>query len=669
MKTRATVLIFACTIISGCATQQAGWSGTEVAWLFTILLALTGCMIYFAHRVTYEAPGSSSLGPALCLMGLFFLLWGSKFELINWFGFEAPNSDQWGFESVLFSSVLKGTLNPSLLIEPWVENNPFFWRLLAVTILKLNGQWDPIVAMVATSLIYSLILTGLCLVLWRLAGRSHMPLFCLAIGIIGISPFFGLDNTIRTFHSFYFVLGFSLLSIVLLVCSGPFTTPWFLGLMAALFGQFSAGTGFFAPFVVACVMLFDCVSGAQKLKGSAPAIIALVAVAFLELKSARTYQAAFSIGPLGFIAVSSKAINFLKTVAKIAAWPFPSWTCAPIVWFPFFIMVRNQFREKRTSQFQQFLLALGIWALLHAAAIAWARGFYESRYKDILSIGVLVNIIILFYFYLERRPPPDFSSWNRRATWAGTAILVVAMGISVLHLNPADIREQHWGRIREVNTAGYVLTGDPSTLVGKPQTDIPFPLHYIGLLMELLDDRSIREVLPTCIRAPLALEPAQNSGFTPGSIPPEFPSLPHRSVLGSWSADKGLSKSEYLSRPISSGYSRLVFDLAGGGPGTLLEILPSEGPAIPVNVGEQSGGWKKIVVEAPRVPFRLHAMDRSEHGWIAFSLPRELANGGYYARQICSINLLVIAFGLINLIVGLWMCLREGEIYNPLALI
>ncbi len=100
-------------------------------------------------------------------------------------------------------------------------------------------------------------------------------------------------------------------------------------------------------------------------------------------------------------------------------------------------------------------------------------------------------------------------------------------------------------------------------------------------------------------------------------------------------------------------------DVAGGGPGASLEILPSEGPAIPINFGEQSSAWAKVLVKAPKGPFRLHATERSEHGWIAFSMPRELAAGGYYTRRILSANLIVIIFGLISLLAGVISLSKE----------
>ena len=508
--------------------------------------------------------------------------------------------------------------------------------------------------MVVNSIIYSLILTGLCLVLWRIAGRKNLPLFCVMISISGVLHF-GWENTVSGFQScFYFLLGFSLFAIVLLVHSKPFTIPWFLGLAAALLGQFSLGSGCLAPLAVACVLLINYISGAQKLKESAPAAGALVAVAVLLFLLVPAQHPPLSIGAGGFIAVLVKIIGFLKIFARVAAWPFRKWGFAPLVWFPFFMLIRNQFRTKRTSQFEQLLLALGIWALLHVAAIIWARvsiGFeFAPRYKDELFVGVLANLIIAFYLLRARVQLFSLFPSDRWVTGAGGAILVVCTATSLLHLGTSDIWTQYYRGVEETNIARYVLTGDPSTILNQPQFHIPFPRIYEHTLISILDNPVIRKVLPACIREPLPLEAAENSGFIPGGTPPGLPVLTHRRVLGSWSAGK--VSSEYLSQPVSTSFPYLVFDVAGGGRGISFEILPSDGRARTIKVAGQTGEWKKVVVKMPKGPFRLHVTDQSEEGYIAFSQPRELSAGGYYIRKILSGNLLVIAFGMIGLLAG-----------------
>jgi hypothetical protein len=56
--------------------------------------------------------------------------------------------------------------------------------------------------------------------------------------------------------------------------------------------------------------------------------------------------------------------------------------------------------------------------------------------------------------------------------------------------------------------------------------------------------------------------------------------------------------------------------------------------------------------------FRLNAIARNEDGWIALSLPRELAAGGYYIRRILSVNLFIMV-GIVSLLAGVITVSKE----------
>jgi hypothetical protein len=482
------------------------------------------------------------------------------------------------------------------------------------------------------------------------------------IATIGVLQY-SWESALWGSNSFYFLMGFSILSILLLVCSKPLSFRWFLGLPAALFGQFSVATGFLAPAAVVSMLLILCLSGSLDFKKSSPALFILVVFVivgsllrgpFVELASNQA-----SLENWDFLA-------FLTGTAKVAAWPFRIWPLAPLVWSPFFILIWKLLRTRRAcTPFMQFLLALGIWALLQAAAIGFARGASASRYRDIHAIGFLVNIIILYFLVAGSSRLSNGLAQYRRTVWLGTIVLIACIAMSVTHFKIASLILERYrlSRIQEVNTARYVLTGDPSCLLDKPYMQIPYP--QADDLFYVLGYQSLRDVLPASIRVPLQVEPAECTAFAASAIPPSLEALPHRIVVGSWGTDKGSSHAVYLSRPVSSGFGRLVFDVAGGGPGTSLEILPSEGAVISVPLGRQSDGWRQVVVRAPKGSFTLRALDDSDHGWIAFSRPRELASGGFYARQLCSGNLLVIAFGLIILLAGLKIHLREAKPPRP----
>lgn len=657
-KNWATAALLACIFASGCSSHAGSWSCRDVTWFSCFVLVLLAFHVYTANRLTLQmaGPPQKSVGPLLCLSGLFFLVWGSKLDLIHSFGSSVPYWDQWGFEGPLYSAVVEGRLDLSALFASSNEHRPFVLRLLLATLFELNGQWDPIVTKVAASLLYSLILIGQCLIVWRIAGRRNLALFCIITGIIGVSHF-SWESTLGGMHAgFYFLWGLSVLSFVLLLYSKPFAVTWLLGLVATLLAQLFEGSGFLAPLAIACVLILNGISRTQDFKRNSFAIAALIGVAILEFQFVYASSAA--------LVRNFEVIGVLRAFARTAAFPFRLWPFAAIVWLPFALLIRNQFRTKKSSPLAQFLFALGTWSLLQSAVLAWSRGGGASRHSDLQAVGLLVNVIITFYLLASYGPLSKRPRSYRIAVWAGSAMLVLITANSVLHLKerPTLVSMHLHAGIQEVNTARYVLTGDPSALMGKPEYDIPVPAGSEKFLMGFLDDRTIRKILPACIRAPLPVEPAENTGFASGAIPPELPALPHRSVLGSWGASDGHTRCEYLSNPISSRFQWLVFDIAGGGPGTSFEILPSEGAPIKINRETQSNSWKKVVVETPRGPFRLHATGESgrDDGWIAFSLPRELAGGGYYVRRVLSWNLFVITFGMLALLGGLTILPKEN---------
>ena len=401
-------------------------------------------------------------------VGALFFGVGFQTRSYQCFRLEALYGDQWGFEGSLYSLVLEGRLGPSALIVPTNEHRPLVLRLLLTMLLKLNGQWDPIVTKVVASLFYSLILTGQCLIIWRIAGRRNLALFCIMTGIIGVSHF-SWESTLGGMHAgFYFLWSFAVLSFVLLLYSKPFTVAWHLGLVATLLGQLCEGSGFLAPFAIACVLLFNGISQTQNLKESSFAIVALIAVAILE----------FQLVPRssGAILQNFHLIGTLKAFARTAAFPFRVWPFAAIVWLPFSFLIRNQLRTRRSSPLAQFLLTMGTWSLLQAAALALSRGGGSSRHADLQAVGLLANVIITFYILALHGPLAKRPGSYRIAVWVGAAMLVLITTNSVLHLKErSTLLDTHLhSGIQEANTARYVLTGNRSALMGQPGSDIPF---------------------------------------------------------------------------------------------------------------------------------------------------------------------------------------------------
>jgi hypothetical protein len=243
----------------------------------------------------------------------------------------------------------------------------------------------------------------------------------------------------------------------------------------------------------------------------------------------------------------------------------------------------------------------------------------------------------------------------------GAVALVACVSLAVFHwrLPPGLLDRYAFMKIEEENTARYVLTGDTSSLVDKPfPQQIPFP--DAERLIAFLDDPMLRRILPVGLRAPIVLDQAEGCGFASASIPPGVPAPPHRVVTGSWQAGRDKTRAVFVSRPVTSRFSWLVLDIAGGGSGTSMELAPASGkPAVPVPVEKKSAGWRQVMVPAPDGSFTVRAADDGE-SWLAFTWPRELAAGGYFARRFAASGAVLLIAGLPGLLIGIAMSLNEN---------
>jgi hypothetical protein len=649
-RSRAILVLFLCAAVCGCAPME--WSGREVAGLSLVCLIAIGFILRAANRVTLDAAGppqGGQLWPFLCLAGLFTVILGAKLHLINAFGSDVPFWDQWNVETPLYSEVIKGALDPSRLVAAHNEHRFFITRLLLLDLFDLNGQWDPLLEMAVNAFIHALILTCLCLVLWRLAGRKHLAEFCIALALIGVLPF-AWENTLLGLQSnFYFVLGFSILAMLLLLGSRPFSLFWLLGVAASVCAYFSLAAGLFVPAAVACLLLFGCLTEPRRWKEFIAAFIFLISLCALAYAWVPHLAGQDALRAKGFL-------DFFRKFGTFAAWPFENWLFGPILWLPIMILAWRQISSRKVSGlFEQFLMALGIWTLLQAAAFAYTRGYMYDRYQDILAMGSLANFAALLLLLR-----PLYNGVLRRASIVlGAVALVACAGLAAFHWGmPPDLLRRHiFLDIEEKNTAIYLITGDTSSLVGKPFMHIPYP--NAQRLIAVLEDPLVRRILPAGIRAPIFLNQAEGYGFAFKSIPPDLPGPPHRVVVGSYQAGQGKARAVFVSRPVTSRFSWLVFDIAGGGPGASMELTPASGkPAVPVPVGKKSSGWRQVMVPAPEGSFTVRAADDGR-SWLAFTWPRELAAGGCFARRFPASGTVLIIAGLLGLLVGIPMTFNE----------
>jgi hypothetical protein len=252
-----------------------------------------------------------------------------------------------------------------------------------------------------------------------------------------------------------------------------------------------------------------------------------------------------------------KAVSFsawFAALGRALAWPFSGPPVAAVaVYFPVLTLLISYCLKRRAvlnlerSQPVEALVGVAFWVVLQAAAIAYGRGgdgsqCPGSRHMDLLAPGVLVNLFAVVTLLSVNRQ----SSWIRcGANLAGTVwmmwVLYGVVGTS--HDQFSQCLARHGGiRSDEEHVRAYVATRDRGYLedASRPLLPLPDPSQFAMLL----DDPSIRQILPAVVRAPLRIEKESDlgNGFVSGGYPREIAAPPYERTWGSFSTMGGSSQ-------------------------------------------------------------------------------------------------------------------------------
>lgn len=459
--------------------------------------------------------------PALAALALFLVIAGARWWLIGGYGVDVPWLDQWDAEAQgLYQPRHAGTMTPAAWFAPHNEHRILFTRLLAAGLLGWNGQWDPRLQMVVNAGLYAAIAGGLFLALRK--GRSPaFQVFCwILLATLGTAPY-AATNTLLGFQSqFYFLAGFSLVAIYALVNGRPGSLWWIAGVVSGCAAIFSMASGYAAAIAVLGVLLG---AGLRAENGVAPFLklrwaTALAAAGLIAVGLAASYTP-----PQNASFAAKSAGDFLGLLIACLSWPGKPMIVLPLLtWLPFAMFVAQYLRRQTDDDATaRFVLGVGLWVLLQAAALAIFRANsgegLESRYTDILAFGLLANAICAVRLLASGGPV-------RRFMPALATVYFAVTGIS-LYLASVNDTAFAWKRdmeIRRAATAGFLSTGDQRYLEQAP----PYP--DANRLATLLAAPAIRPILPAGIRPTLLLAPRNGSpapDFIPGLSTPDLASV------------------------------------------------------------------------------------------------------------------------------------------------
>jgi hypothetical protein len=443
---------------------------------------------------------------AAWLAALFLVVLGAKLWVVQLYGSPLPLWDQWYEAELFFRPWVEGQLTWQAFFAPYCEHRILFTRLLDLSVIGLNGRWDPLLQMTVNAFIYAGYVCGLAGCLWEVLGRKSGWLVCFLL-----APFFMLsyaaENTIWAFNSqAYFLALFALATLAGLGLGRPGSGRWWFGLAAAVLGLFTMASGLLAPLAVGGLTILRALKHRRMERGNLITLGSCLAVVGLGAVLHVTYEGD------RFLRAHTFA-EFAAALARNLAWPFfnaPEMAC--LVALPLAVLVALYFRPSFPApRAAEFLLVLGLWSVLQSAALAYGRGNFgevvpASRYMDKLNVLVIAS---LFATVLLPQCGAR-SQWARRAGMLLPLVFAAAIFFGLVRISQIVVENllrptRRMTLVAEERVETFLATGDADGFLENP-TVRPDP----RVVLQVLNNAKLRAIMP------------------PTCLPPDSPPVPGR---------------------------------------------------------------------------------------------------------------------------------------------
>ena len=607
--------------------------GTRLAWLAAFLLAGgVGVVVYRAYqrRGNFSQPHDLASPPLritdwptfFILAGVFFSIFASKLFLIAHFGSGIPFWDQWDAEAYgLLVPFLEGRLGWGDLLAPHNEHRIMLTRLFVLGLFLLNGQWDPLLEMVAQAALHAGVLAFFVALCRSFLRQCSWIGFALLTVLIYCIPF-SYENTLWGFQSqFYFATLCGLCGI------------WLTWRFAALSKGWLAGWGFF-------------VVGLFTMGSAFLAVVAAFGVALVRLffDGGPRFRAALSLGAYAIVVISGLLLigynpgheplkahgagDFFRFFFQLVAWP----TELPVLGLFLHLSILALavvvlLRRPPPEDTSWFLATLGCWNFLGMAALAYGRANSDlaSRYTDSLAFGILVSLASALWFCSCLT-----GKW-RLAAQMLFVVQVASVAGGLLYAVSGKLCEDFIAKkelepIQAHNLMAFSTTDDVQSLTNKPHLHIPYP--SATRLAQILRVKKLREVLPSAVHrglSPIVMSFNENNFIKNGGVYPTTKPANPRLHFGSFTAAGDLSTGEMrLDFPATQ--SAAAFQLLVAGyplkESMRLVLETPDGKQRPIQVRENpKETWHEVIFPNPGTAFSILAADDSAKTWLAFSQP------------------------------------------------
>ena len=432
---------------------------------------------------------------ALWLAALFLTTLGAQLWVVWLYGSPLPLWDQWYQASDFFKPWAAGNLKWTDFFAAHNEHRIFVTRVLDVTLIWLNGRWEPLLQMTVDAFIHAVFACGLAFCLWDFFGRKNGWLVCTLL-----LPFFALpyggENAIWGFNSQnYFV---TMCAVATLACLGFGKVGgwrWWIGCIVTVLGLFTTAGGIFAPVAAGGIIVLRAIQNRRFDKGSLISLgvcvlVFALGVALMARKDVdRSFQA-------------HSFLEFTAALTRNLSWPFYHMPVVPcLIVLPLALLLafylRPNFQQPRAAE---FLLALALWSVMQSVVLAYGRANYggdvpSSRYMDFLNIFVIASVFaaaLLAQLWEKHR--------LRNGILALAFVGVIFCGvchISQIVVQDLLVQTRMWNLVAEERVQRFMTTGNESDLMERP-TVRPDPTVTLAVLR----DPAMQTILPASCLPP-----------------------------------------------------------------------------------------------------------------------------------------------------------------------
>jgi hypothetical protein len=441
----------------------------------------------------YSTIGQEWLAAGLCVLACAFLVLGAKFWLIHANGSVTPFWDQWDAEAAgLYEPYLMNRLTLRDLLAAHNEHRILFTRLLALLLLEMAGQWDPLLQMVTNAIFDVIFVVILVITLGTGVSKSGYFGLCLFAGVLFSIPF-GWENTLGGFQSpFYFLLILSTTAIILIMPANALSGRWWLGTVTALSSVLCLSSG---ALTLVPVIVLRCIQLALSVRGGWREYIGIGLQVTATIAAIATVPTVKAHDPLKAHSIG----EFTSALWTLTGWPLlPHWWSPVLVFLPLLILFAFAYVRRPTSNDPIWIsLGVGLWVATQLASLAYGRAVAvtASRYLDIVLVGLVANFAAVSRLVSNRMTGTISDLAGTLIAWIWVAVIVYsALDIAVTRLPSEVAHKREIGRIQTENVRAFLKSGDAAVLNNKPFLYIPYPNSE--RLIGILQDETIRPALP-----------------------------------------------------------------------------------------------------------------------------------------------------------------------------